>query len=288
MESSIQTIVQGVMNGLALGWIYVLMALGLTLIFGVMDIMQFAHGEIYMLGAYVVFYLTSSLGVPLLPSTALSMVCMGGLGLIMERSVFRPLKGDWMAAVVAATGVTLILQSGAVAAFGLYERSIPVLAEGSVNVLGSVVPKDRLAAVAVAILLSLLLYVFLKVTKYGQAMVASAQSPEGAILQGVSPNKMAALAMAIGSALAASGGAMAGSLFELSPFMGGVPLLKGITIIVLGGMGSLPGAVIGGMTLGLVDGVVPVLASHAWSSILPLILVILVLIVKPRGLFGHE
>ena len=81
---------------------------------------------------------------------------------------------------------------------------------------------------------------------------------------------------------------MAGSLFELSPFMGGMPLVKGITIIVLGGMGSLPGAVIGGMTLGLVDGVVPVLANHAWSSILPLIMVVLVLIIKPRGLFGHE
>ena len=288
MDSYVQAILQGVVNGLALGWLYVLMALGLTLIFGVMDIMQFAHGEVYMVGAYVVFYLTSSLGIPLLPSTALSMACMAGLGLIMERTVFRPLKGDWMAAVVAATGVTLILQSGAVAAFGLYERSVPVLAEGSWNILGSVVPKDRLAAVAVAILLSLLLYVFLKMTKYGQAMVASAQSPEGAILQGVSPNKMAALAMATGSALAAAGGAMAGSLFELSPFMGGMPLVKGITIIVLGGMGSLPGAVIGGMTLGLVDGVVPVLANHAWSSILPLIMVVLVLIIKPRGLFGHE
>jgi branched-chain amino acid transport system permease protein len=288
LEFNIQTILQAVINGLALGWIYVLMALGLTLIFGVMDIMQFAHGEIYMLGAYVVFYLTSSLGLPLLPSTALSMLLMGALGVVLERSVFRPLKKDWTAAVVAATGLTLILQSGAVVAFGLYERSIPVLAEGSLSIMGSVVPKDRLAAVVVAILLSLLLYSFLRMTRYGQAMVASAQSPEGAILQGINPNKMAALAMAIGSALAASGGALAGSLFELSPYMGGMPLVKGMTIIVLGGMGSLPGAFIGGMILGLVDGVVPVLFGHAWASMLPLLLVVLVLIIKPRGFFGHE
>jgi branched-chain amino acid transport system permease protein len=288
LEISFQLVFQGLVNGLALGWLYVLMALGLTLIFGIMHIMQFAHGEIYMLGAYVVFYLTSSLGLPLLAATGLSMLCMAGIGILLERSVFRPLKGDWMAAVVAATGLTLIMQSGAVAAFGLYERSIPGLAEGSLSIMGSMVPKDRLAAVAVAIVLSVLLYGFLKATRYGQAMVASAQSPEGAILQGIAPNRMAGLAMAIGCALAASGGALAGSLFELSPFMGGLPLVKGLTIIVLGGMGSMPGALVGGMILGLVDGVVPVLLGQAWASMGPLFLVVLILIIKPTGLFGHE
>jgi branched-chain amino acid transport system permease protein len=193
-----------------------------------------------------------------------------------------------MAAVVAATGLTLIMQSGAVAAFGLYERSIPGLAEGSVSIMGSMVPKDRLAAVAVAIVLSVLLYGFLKTTRYGRAMVASAQSPEGAILQGIAPDRMAGLAMAIGCALAASGGALAGSLFELSPFMGGLPLVKGLTIIVLGGMGSMPGAFAGGMILGLVDGVVPVLFGQAWASMGPLFLVVLILIIKPTGFFGHE
>jgi branched-chain amino acid transport system permease protein len=288
LEISFQLVFQGLVNGLALGWLYVLMALGLTLIFGIMHIMQFAHGEIYMLGAYVVFYLTSSLGLPLLAATGLSMLCMAAIGILLERSVFRPLKGDWMAAVVAATGLTLIMQSGAVAAFGLYERSIPGLAEGSLSIMGSMVPKDRLAAVAVAIVLSVLLYGFLKATRYGQAMVASAQSPEGAILQGIAPNRMAGLAMAIGCALAASGGALAGSLFELSPFMGGLPLVKGLTIIVLGGMGSMPGALVGGMILGLVDGVVPVLLGQAWASMGPLFLVVLILIIKPTGLFGHE
>jgi branched-chain amino acid transport system permease protein len=279
---------QGLVNGLALGWIYVLMALGLTLIFGIMHIMQFAHGEIYMLGAYVVFYLTSSIGLPLLPATGLSMLSMGIVGVILERGVFRPLKGDWVGAVVAATGLTLIMQSGAVAAFGLYERSIPTLASGSLSVMGSMVPKDRLAAMAIAILLSGLLYGFLKTTRYGRAMVASAQSPEGAALQGIDPGRMSSLAMAVGCALAASGGALAGSLFELSPFMGGLPLVKGLTIIVLGGMGSLPGAFVGGMILGLVDGVVPVLLGHAWASIGPLFLVVLVLVIKPTGFFGHE
>ena len=275
------------MNGLALGWIYVLMALGLTLIFGIMHIMQFAHGEIYMLGAYVVYYLTASFGLPLLVAMALSLVVMAGVGLVLERFLFRPLKMDWASAVVGATGLTLILQSGSVAMFGLYQRNIPLLAQGPFNILGTIVPKDRIAAVLAAVILSLALDLFLKLTEYGQAMVASAQSSEGAILQGIDPNRMSALSMAIGCALAAAGGTLAGSLFILSPYMGLVPLVKGITIIVLGGMGSLPGAFIAGMTLGLIDGLVPILFGAAWASIGPLLLVIVVLVVKPQGFFGH-
>jgi len=275
------------MNGLALGWIYVLMALGLTLIFGIMHIMQFAHGEIYMLGAYVVYYLTASLGLPLLTATALSMLVMAGVGLVLERFLFRRLKVDWSSAVVAATGLTLILQSGSVVMFGLYQRNIPLLAQGPFHILGSVVPKDRIVAVAGAVVLSLVLYLFLNLTRYGEAMVASAQNPEGAILQGIGPHRMSALSMGIGCALAAAGGTLAGSLFTLSPYMGLVPLVKGMTIIVLGGMGSLPGAFIAGMVLGLIDGLVPILFGAAWASMGPLILVIVVLVIKPQGFFGH-
>lgn len=287
MNLPIEAIWQGLMNGLALGWIYVLMALGLTLIFGIMHIMQFAHGETYMLGAYVVYYLTASLGLSLLAAMALSMVVMAAVGLVLERLLFRPLKMDWASAVVGATGLTLILQSGSVVMFGLYHRNIPLLAQGPFNILGTVVPKDRIAAVVAAVVLSLALYLFLKLTEYGQAMVASAQNPEGAILQGISPNRMSALSMAIGCALAAAGGTLAGSLFNLSPYMGLVPLVKGITIIVLGGMGSLPGAFIAGMTLGLIDGLVPILFGAAWASIGPLLLVIGILVIKPQGFFGH-
>ena len=287
MDLPVQAVWQGMINGLALGWIYVLMALGLTLIFGIMHIMQFAHGEIYMIGAYVVYYLTASFKLPLVVATALSMVVMATAGLILERFIFRPLKEDWLSAVVATTGLTLILQSGAVVVFGLYERSIPLLAHGPFNIAGIMVPKDRVIAVVVAVVLSLFLYLFLKTTKYGQAMVASAQNPEGAVLQGISPNKMAAMAMAIGCALAAAGGTLAGSLFALSPFMGLPPLVKGMTIIVIGGMGSLPGAFIAGMILGFIDGLVPILLGHAWAAMGPLLLVITILVIKPQGFFGH-
>lgn len=287
MEFSPALIWQGIINGLALGWIYVLMALGLTLIFGIMHIMQFAHGEIYMIGAYVVYYLIASFGLPLVLATLISMLAMALTGVFLERFLFRRLKGQVLSAIVATTGLTLIIQSGAVVLFGLYERSIPLLATGPMILLGSAVPKDRIVAVAVAVILSLTLYVFLRKTKYGQAMVASAQSPEGAILQGIGPDKMAALAMVIGCALAGAGGMLAGSLFSLSPYMGLAPLVKGLVIIVLGGMGSLAGAFLAGMILGLIDGLVPILFGHAWAAIGPLLLVILVLVIKPQGLFGH-
>jgi branched-chain amino acid transport system permease protein len=283
-----QLIWQGAVNGLALGWIYVLMALGLTLIFGIMRIMQFAHGEIYMLGAYTVYYLSTIYKLPLLLAAASSMLAMAVFGLILERFLFRRVKDQLLAPIVLSVGLTLIFQSGAVVLFGLYERSIPRLALGSFNLLGSMIPKDRLVAVTVAVVLSGCLYLFLKKSKYGQAMIASAQNPEGAILQGVSPDKMSALAMAIGCALAAAGGVLAGALFALGPVMGLQPMIKGLVIIVLGGMGSLPGALIAGMILGLIDGLVPIMFGPAWAALLPLLIVILVLIIKPQGLFGHE
>ncbi len=288
MEITTNIIWQGIINGLTLGWIYVLMALGLTFIFGIMNIFQFAHGEIYMIGAYVVYYLTTSFKLPLFLAIGLSILIMAAIGIVLERVLLRPLKADMDSAIGATIGLTLILQSGAVVLFGLNQRSIPTLAYGPLNFMGIVIPKDRLSAVVVAIVFSLGLYAFLKMTRFGQAMVASAQNPEGAILQGIGPDKMSALAMALGCSLAAVGGALAGSLFTLSPFMGTAPLIKGITIIVMGGMGSLPGAFIGGMILGFSDGLIPVLFGHAWAAVGPLFLVILVLMIKPQGLFGHE
>jgi branched-chain amino acid transport system permease protein len=138
------------------------------------------------------------------------------------------------------------------------------------------------------LLLSLVLYLFLKITKYGQAMVASAQNPEGAILQGIGPDKMSALSMGIGCALAAAGGVLAGSMFQMGPFMGLLPLGNGLLIIILGGMGSLIGTLIAGMTLGLVHGLFPILFGHIWATLLPLFFVVIVLLIKPQGLLGHE
>lgn len=288
MTLPFQLWLQAILNGLALGWLYVLMALGLTFILSMAGILQLAHGEVYMIGAYLVYYLTISMGLNLYAAMLVSMLTMAAFGLVLEKFLFRPVQGQVLPPIIVSTGLTLILTSGAVVSFGLFERSLPRFATGSFQVLGSAVPKDRIIAVVFAAILLFLVFLFLKKTRYGQAMVASSQNPEGARLKGIDPHQMARISFLIGCALAAAGGTLAGSILQLHPFMGSQPLVKGLVIIVLGGMGSLLGAVIGGMILGLLDGILPVVFGSTAATIAPLIVVVIILVVRPQGLFGYE
>jgi len=266
------------------------MALGLTWILSIMGILQLAHGEVYMIGAYVVYYLCSSLGLNVYFSILISMVVMAAFGIFLERFLFRARadRDPVLTPIVVSTGLSLIMTSGAVAGFGLYEKSIPRLLYGSVRLFGGAVPKDRLLAIAFSAAALLLLFLFLKRSKWGQAIMASAQNREGALLRGINPNQMAMISMAIGCALAALAGALAGSILMLQPYMGSQPMLKGLVIIVIGGLGSLAGAFVGGMLLGLIDGVVPVIFGPAAAAVAPLVVVILILLLRPTGIFGHE
>jgi branched-chain amino acid transport system permease protein len=280
---------QAIINGIALGWLYVLMALGLTLILSIMGILQLAHGEIYMLGAFAVYYLVGK-GFGLYPAIALAMVMMAVFGVILERGLFRarPGRDPVLSSIVISTGLTLILASAAVVGFGLYTKSLPYLWPGSFTVAGATVPRDRVVAIAFSVVALLALYAFLKRTRLGLAMTASAQNREGSFLKGINPNVMSMSAMAIGCALAALAGTLAGSILQIQPYMGGLPMIKGLVIIVLGGLGSIPGAVIGGLVLGLIDGIVPVFGGAAAAAIAPLVIVVLVLLFRPKGLLGHE
>jgi branched-chain amino acid transport system permease protein len=288
LQVTFPLIMQSVANGLSLGGMYIIIALGLTLLLSIMRILQLAHGEIYMLGAYTVYYLSVSYGINLYLSIVICMIAMAFVGIALERGLFRPCGGDVLSTIVVSIGLTLILQNAAVLVFGVYERSIPRLAEGSLEMLGFAMPKDRFVAMLIAAVLSIMLYLFLKKTKVGQAMVASAQNPEGARLRGINPGLMSVLSMMIACGLAAAGGALGGSILMLTPFMGTTPLIKGLTIIVIGGMGSLSGAIIGGILLGLIDGILPVMFGPLVASIAPLVIVVVILLVKPQGLFGHE
>lgn len=290
MNLQVQMWLQAVVNGVALGWLYIIMALGLTWILSIMGILQLAHGEVYMIGAYVVYYLCSSLGLNVYFSILISMVVMAAFGIFLERFLFRARadRDPVLTPIVVSTGLSLIMTSGAVAGFGLYEKSIPRLLYGSVRLFGGAVPKDRLLAIAFSAAALLLLFLFLKRSKWGQAIMASAQNREGALLRGINPNQMAMISMAIGCALAALAGALAGSILMLQPYMGSQPMLKGLVIIVIGGLGSLAGAFVGGMLLGLIDGVVPVIFGPAAAAVAPLVVVILILLLRPTGIFGHE
>src|SRR5262249_16482843 len=224
--------VQGTLNGLAMGWIYILIAVGLSLIFGIMRIVQFAHGEMYMLGAYVAYFLTLS-RTPLLVAVAVSMAAMGAAGYLLNRVFFVRLREKPHLSIVFSLGLLLILQTGAVLVFGLSERSVPRLSDATISLGGFRIATERVIAVVVSAFIMLVVMLFLKRTKLGLAVVACAQNREGAILQGIDPDRIAGIAMVIGCALAAAGGTVAGSLLRLSPFMGGEALLKGLVIVVL-------------------------------------------------------
>jgi branched-chain amino acid transport system permease protein len=281
-----EELVQGMLNGVAMGWIYILIALGLSLIFGIMRTIQFAHGEIYMLGAYLSYYLVLS-RVPLPAAVLISMATMAAAGYVLERAFFARLRSRADLSIVFSLGLLLILQTSAVMAFGLAERSLPRLSDGAVSIGGLRIATERIIAVAISLGAVGSTILFLKRTKYGQALIACAQNRDGAALQGIDPNKMARLVMVIGCSLAALGGTVAGSILKLSPFMGGEILSKGLVIIVFGGMGSLLGTVLSGLLFALMDSTVQIFFGSAVSSLVPLLLVIAVLLLRPQGLFGH-
>ncbi len=271
-----------------MGGTYILVGLGLTLILGVMNILQFAHGEIYMLGAFTVYFLCVLKGLNLYLAVFVSMITTGVVGLIIERVLLRPLKGAFLSYVCATTGLSLILQTLVLLAFTKGTKQLPSLWKGSFELGGVYISRERVIAITMALLLTLALVIFLRRTKYGLAMTASAQNREGALMQGINPYVMSAMVMAIGSGLAAVGGALGGSIFNLDPYMGGLAFMKGITLIVIGGLGSILGAVVGGLILGIAESLLALFFGSQMGIIIPLVLVIAFLIFRPRGLFGHE
>jgi branched-chain amino acid transport system permease protein len=279
---------QGIFNGLASGLIYILVALGLTLLFSIMGILNFAHGEIYMLGAYVVYFACVGAHINFFWSLLLSAFALGIFGILLERSVFRRIRGDMEPAVLACIGLTVLLQTVAVIAFGTYLKYIPSIFPGILKLGGLRLSKDRLLVMGIALVFTSALLFVISKTKTGKAMLAISHDAEAAALQGINVNRISALTMGIGCALAAVAGGLMGSLLQLAPYMGTFAMTKGIAVIILGGIGSVPGAVIGGFILGLVDGLAPLFTSGTIAAIIGFSVIVLILLIKPKGLLGHD
>jgi branched-chain amino acid transport system permease protein len=279
---------QSILNGLAAGWIYVLVGLGLTLVFSIMNILQFAHGEIYMLGAYGTYYFSVSYGLNYWVALLLSVLLIALLGLILERFFFRPFRDQFEPSIIVAIGLMLLLQTTAVVGFGSYTKVMPSIIPGVLKVWGVTLSWDRLLAILVGVILVSALFLMIQRTKIGQAMLAISQDAYAAALHGIDVNRVSSIAMALGSALAAVAGSLMGCIFHIQPSMGAFALTKGIAVIVLGGLGSIPGTVVGGLIIGLIDGVVPTVLSTTMAAVIGFILIILVLLLRPRGLFGRE
>ena len=280
-------LVQSTIIGVSIGSIYILMALGLTLMFGMMHIINFAHGAIYMLGAFVVYYVFFQAGAPYLAAFVLAMVLLAAFGYLVERTIYRPIKGGIEPTLVALLALTTFLQAAGYPVFGQLDKHVPPVFEGTRNILGVMVSIERLMIIPVAGALVIGLYLFINKTRLGGAMRAIEQDKEAASLQGVNVDRINGLAFAVGFALAAAAGALMAPIFKLDPMMGEQPLLKAFIIIILGGLGSIPGAILGGLMLGLIDSIVATALGAEPAFLLSFVFIILVLLFKPTGLFGH-
>ena len=280
-------LVQSAIIGLSIGSIYILMALGLTLMFGMMHIINFAHGAVYMLGAFVIYYVFFQWGAPYFAAFLVAMVLLGAFGYLVERGIYRPIKGGIEPTLVALLALSTFLEAAGYPVFGQLDKHVPPVFEGIRNVLGVMISVERLMIIPIAAALVLGLYLFITKTKIGAAMRAIEQDKEAAALQGVNVHVINGLAFAIGFALAAASGALIAPIFKLDPMMGDQPLLKAFIIIILGGLGSIPGAILGGLMLGLIDSTVATALGAEPAFLLSFVFIILLLLFRPAGLFGH-
>jgi branched-chain amino acid transport system permease protein len=279
---------QSLLNGLVLGGIYILIALGLTLVLSIMGIVQISHGEIYMIGAYCVYFMVTGLGLGFLLSIVVATLVVGGLGVFLERVCFRPFRGDPDRAMTVAISLILIMQNVILFFAGGNPRSYRSPVSGVLHVFGTAIAWNRLMIVFVGLGLLIALFLFIRYTRTGQAMLAISQERDGAALQGVNIDRISAVAMFMGCGLAAIAGGLIGSLFSISPTMGSFALMKGIAVIILGGLGSIPGAVLGGAIIGLIDGVLPTVTTTYTAGLVGFAIIVIILLFRPQGIWGHE
>ena len=285
--AELATLLQTVLNALYASSYMALVAVGLVLIFGVMRIVNFAHGELYMVGAFAVYFVAVEQSAPFLLGVAVAVVLVAALGLGMERGLFRPMRTNPLGGLILSIGVLLILQSLAVVQFGIRAKDLPPILDGSV-VFGDGVQLayERAVVIGVSAVLLGLLYLFLRHTRLGWALRACAQDPEAAQLQGISVNRTAQVAVGLGAALAGVAGALMAMNVPIEPYMGHSIIVAAFIVIIVGGIGSLEGAVVAAALYAFVDTFVTTYTDGTIADIVGLLLMLIVLVVKPTGLFG--
>jgi branched-chain amino acid transport system permease protein len=277
---------QVVVNGASLSAIYVLVALGFTLLFGIMRVVNFAHGAFAMLGGYALYYFWGSFGVPYVIAVPLAAAFVAVVALIAERLVFRWFYQRMFQSMIGLLGLNLALVYSAVLVWDVYERSIPPAFAGLIEVYGLLLPTDRLVVICIALVVLLAFWLFMTRTRHGLAMRATAQDLEIAETQGIDTVVTYRIAFLIAIFMTALAGALYAQIYSLSPFMGDRPLLVAFVVVILGGMGSIPGAALGGVILGFTESFLSTFYGASVSSFASFGVVIALLIVRPWGLLG--
>lgn len=284
------------LNGISLGSVYAIIALGYTMVYGIAKMLNFAHGDVIMIGCYIVFTMMTTMGLNPIISIVAAIVGCTVLGVVIEKIAYKPLrKASPLAVLITAIGVSYFLQNLALIIFGADTKSFtsvvkmePLRLAGGKLVISGV----TIVTVVACIVIVAALMTFIKKTKAGQAMLAVSEDKDAAQLMGVNVNKTISLTFAIGSGLAAIAGVLLCSAYPtLSPYTGSMPGIKAFTAAVFGGIGSVPGAFIGGILLGVIEILGRAYISSQLSDAIVFAVLILVLLIKPTGILGkpiHE
>lgn len=280
-------------NGLSLGSVYAIIALGYTMVYGIAKMLNFAHGDVIMVGGFIVYIFTSGVGVHPLLAVLISIVVCTVLGITIEKVAYKPLrKASPLAVLITAIGVSYFLQNLALLIFGsdtkLFSSVVKIpaisLADGQIVITG-----ETIVTIIACIIIMTVLTLFIKKTKAGQAMLAVSEDKEAAELMGVNVNGIISLTFAIGSGLAAIAGVLLCSAYPtLNPYTGSMPGIKAFVAAVFGGIGSIPGALIGGLLLGIIENLSKAYISSQMADAIVFSVLIIVLLVKPTGLLGKK
>jgi len=287
----IQLVVAQIVNGIIVGSMYALFASGLTLIWGTMKMLNFAHGEFFMLGGYLVFFCYAVLGINPALSTLIAVVAIFLLGVVVERVVIHHLLSHpvWqLTTIIATLGVSIFLQNLALHVWGPEFHNVPYFVEGVLNLFGIRIAYQRLLILGVSCVSIAALWFVLKYTRLGLALRATAQDADAAQLYGVNILSIYTLTFGLSAGLAALAAAMLAPITAVNPYMGLSPLLKGFVVVILGGLGSFAGAILGGILLGVVESLGVLFSSTEWSDVIAFTFLVLVIWVRPWGLFGVE
>ncbi|WP_136089349.1 branched-chain amino acid ABC transporter permease [Auritidibacter ignavus] len=284
-----ELLVQQLFNGLATGGAYCLAAIGLTLVFGVLKIPNLAHGSLYMLGAYLTFFFMTSAGVHYVLAIICAAIVMGLVGVVLERIVFHPLRDSpHTHHMIAAAGAMFFFTALVQQVWGNDFHRVDSPLTGRLTILEAQVTWQRIAVVLVAVVVMIILTWFIKKTAAGQSIEAIEQDRIGASLVGINPNRVSMMTFALAGVLVAIAGGLMAPVSSISPFMGETIMVKVFAIIILGGLGSIPGAIIGGFGLGVAEALSTTYISAAAGEVIAFVLLVVVLAVKPTGLFAHK
>ncbi len=278
---------QLLVNGLSIGFVYTLIASGFSLIFGVSRVLNMAHGQMYMLGAVAAVVFMGTLHINFFLALAMSMIGVAILGALMERGLLRPRRGQEFTIVIITMAIAIIIPPATGALFGFQQRSVPHVVSGRFEAFGIFISKERLMILAARAIMFALLYFFIQRTKIGSALRAISQDDTAAALQGIDINRHSLFSMGIAAAMAAAAGVLVAPLYFVDTSIGHLALVKAIVVVVLGGMGSITGAAVAGVTLGVAESLGSGFLGEA-SDLVGLGFVLLVLMWKPLGLFGRE